>query len=926
MLPPKLKWNDILFSLKVAVLLSAILSPDGSFSCQTQSLQVIPLHEDGVITGANAVLACVHSYVPQADTPCEVEWTRPPTIELIRASNDYLLANFTSNPSSSIVTHRNILIIPDLTLNDSFLYTCSVQGEINRTDFHLQVYEPKLPQSEILDPPTSPIVTGEKNFKLVCNATGIPYPDITWHKNGILVTEYCLGSPLSDTAEPCLGQSSKNTSVLTINSVGRKSEGKYNCTAKSTIDRLQHYSYSSTWIITSDGKESPGLRPIEILNDSSILNSTALEHVITEKTDLSSLRFYLTCYIAGPGPINVTWYRGDEVIPSSNWPDVQVIDENELIYTNVSTELNEVRIGCIDADQQLNRPVYRTLKVTKVLEKDNDTSRSSSFMVIWLLVFLGLIIASAFVIMYFMKSKDSDFMEELMEEFHKGRKENLNSDLEMREKAECLPYNREYEFPRSNLKLGKRLGSGAFGLVMFGEANGIVRKGLVTPVAVKMVKNNYEISQIRSLASELKIMQTIGKHLNIVNLLGACTDNLKNLLVIIEYCSYGNLHEFLLQNRNIFVSQVDCVTGIYIKNDIKSTILQEMMTVTYVERDNEVFAKLRKSTMGDDIEENIDNYDDVAPFTEDFCLDKVVDRKSVVSQFGQDSKLLGDDKDMPKSETTAVSNHYEIDLNIPSKVKFDKTADISKICTDDLFCWAYQIARGMEYLASKKIIHGDLAIRNVLLANHNIAKISDFGLSKNVYHYADQNYIKKTKQALPVKWMALESIADRCFSTQSDVWTYGIVLWELFSLAETPYAGMDDFERLFHKLKLGFRMERPANAPKNLYNLMLECWNKEPGERPNFSSLCRIISDMLEKTLRDYYVGLMEYIEENPNKIYDDYYQVMCYKKPSPMSKHTVLDNEEKQKSAVTNNLELIDDEDIAIEITPGYLDMHANS
>ncbi|RZF43417.1 hypothetical protein LSTR_LSTR001678 [Laodelphax striatellus] len=886
---------------------------------------MIPLHDDGVVIGDNAVLACVHTYAAGDSTQCNITWDIGSPNQT-RETDGYLKASFSSKDqlSTSTIIDRHILIIPNVTRNDTHSYKCSVPGKANSEDYHLLVHDPLPPQIQLSNPPKSRI-PNEKSYSIVCNATGYPIPTIQWLKNSMPVND-CLGSSLPD-SEPCFNQNSKNSSTLTLKSVERRSEGKYNCTATSKIG----INHTSTWIITGTGDRKP-----EILNDSSIVISTALEFNVTGKTDPSDLKLKLTCYIAGWPVPNVTWFRKERGvdtgfinIPNPRWPEVQVIDENELIYNNVSTSLDGVQIGCSE-DGELVPTANRTLKIIQKVEKEE---KSLLLMIIWLFVFIGLIIASAFIIMYFMISKESDFMEELIQEFHKGRKENLNSDLEPKEKAECLPYNREYEFPRSNLKLGKRLGSGAFGLVMFGEANGIVRKGLVTPVAVKMVKNNYEISQIRALASELKIMQTIGKHLNIVNLLGACTDNLKNLLVITEYCSYGNLHEFLLQNRNIFVSQVDCGTGIYTGKNIKSTILQEMMSVTYVESD-EAFAKLRKSKIENDFEEQNNVYDDVAPFTEEqnnvyddvapftegFCPDKAVDRKSVFSQ--SDSKLLSDVKDMPKPE--AVSNHYEIDLNVQSKVKFDKIADISKICTDDLFCWAYQIARGMEYLSSRKIIHGDLAIRNVLLANHNIVKISDFGLSKNVYHYADENYVKKSKQALPVKWMALESIADRVFSTHSDVWTYGIVLWELFSLAETPYAGMDDFERLFHKLKLGFRMERPPNATSDLYNLMLECWNKEPRARPSFTSISRIISDMLEKTLRDYYIGLMEYIEENPNKIYEDYYQEMCYKKQSPLTEETTVGDAQRENNTDTNTLVDLEDEDIAI--TPGYLNMQGNS
>lgn len=119
----------------------------------------------------------------------------------------------------------------------------------------------------------------------------------------------------------------------------------------------------------------------------------------------------------------------------------------------------------------------------------------------------------------------------------------------------------------------------------------------------------------------------------------------------------------------------------------------------------------------------------------------------------------------------------------------------------------------MEYLSRRKVLHGDLAARNILLAENNVVKICDFGLAKTMYK--NNNYQKKGKDPVPIKWMAIESIRDRLFSTQSDVWSFGIVLWEFFTLAETPYPGMQP-EIQYQRLIQGYRLEQPKYATRDM--------------------------------------------------------------------------------------------------------------
>jgi FMS-like tyrosine kinase 1 len=142
--------------------------------------------------------------------------------------------------------------------------------------------------------------------------------------------------------------------------------------------------------------------------------------------------------------------------------------------------------------------------------------------------------------------------------FEHGDIENIDPEMNLDEQADLLPYDKKYEFPREKLTLGKQLGAGAFGVVVKGVAKGIVHYEEETTVAVKMVKKQTDNEVMKALVSELKIMIHLGQHLNVVNLLGAVTKNIakRELMVIVEYCRFGNLQSFLVKHRPYFIDQV----------------------------------------------------------------------------------------------------------------------------------------------------------------------------------------------------------------------------------------------------------------------------------------------------------------------------------------------------------------------------------
>ncbi|GAB1866896.1 Proto-oncogene tyrosine-protein kinase receptor ret [Camponotus japonicus] len=200
-------------------------------------------------------------------------------------------------------------------------------------------------------------------------------------------------------------------------------------------------------------------------------------------------------------------------------------------------------------------------------------------------------------------------------------------------------------------------------------------------------------------------------------------------------------------------------------------------------------------------------------------------------------------------------------INANEESQCDNNASNCIITPRDILSFAWQISKGMAYLADIKLVHRDLAARNVLLATGKVCKISDFGLTRDVYE--DDAYLKRSKGRVPVKWMAPESLADHVYTSKSDVWSFGVLLWELVTLGASPYPGVD-VHNLYNLLKAGYRMEKPLNCSQQLYKLMVSCWHQEPGMRPSFKELTSHWERMLEDGV--------EYLDLNPRTVHNQAY------------------------------------------------------
>ncbi|CAJ1063217.1 platelet-derived growth factor receptor beta-like isoform X2 [Xyrichtys novacula] len=353
-----------------------------------------------------------------------------------------------------------------------------------------------------------------------------------------------------------------------------------------------------------------------------------------------------------------------------------------------------------------------------------------------------------------------------------------------------LPYNSTWEVPRDNVVLGQVLGSGAFGRVVEATVSGLIHNNSTSKVAVKMVKPSSGAAQ--SLMSELKVLVHLGPHLNIVNLLGACTRG-GPVYLITEFCRHGDLVNYLQRNKHT------CLQG---DSHTKSDSDGGYMDMN--KEENAQYVPMKELS-----------YADIEP---------AVYETPYTPQDQQEATLL--------------------------------LSDSLHLTLDDLHSFSYQISQAMDFLSTRNCVHRDLAARNVLVCEGKLVKVCDFGLARDLKK--DGDYIARGNSFLPVKWMSPESIFQNIYSSQSDVWSYGVLLWEIYSLGVSPYPELPMTQEFFSALKRGYRMSRPDRAPQDIFDLMKLCWEEKPECRPSFSSLVVSLGDKMTDDYKKRYLQLTD--------------------------------------------------------------------
>ncbi|CAJ0582321.1 unnamed protein product, partial [Mesorhabditis spiculigera] len=180
-------------------------------------------------------------------------------------------------------------------------------------------------------------------------------------------------------------------------------------------------------------------------------------------------------------------------------------------------------------------------------------------------------------------------------------------------------------------------------------------------------------------------------------------------------------------------------------------------------------------------------------------------------------------------------------LHLLRRIEDDNFKDTERLTINELLPIVWQVSDGLVYLTERKIIHRDVAARNVLITKENMAKLSDFGLCR----YSNEMFYTTRGGKLPIKWMAPESLEFAIFSSKTDVWSFGVLLWEVYSLGKTPYCSVQSDEVLPY-LRAGNRLGVPEKIPEWMTTMMQSCWESKPDDRPDISTIQKSFYAIME--------------------------------------------------------------------------------
>ncbi|XP_013393693.1 fibroblast growth factor receptor 4-like isoform X2 [Lingula anatina] len=671
------------------------------------------------LKGQNRTLSCIFAGKPV------------PTIRWYKLDANGRLMN-----PDGIVDKTQNLVIQVVNFDHEGTYRCTGSNPGGSQSAEIQVAVEAAPFWTKTGRPKDTNVTAGDDFTFECGTEGIPAPDKPkFYSNGVEL----------DLSQPRIVYDEQEPTKFTLKNVSKADLQVFQCNVSNKHD----YLYASVYL--------------NVLLRTQLLVEPEQNVSYEEDNKPTNVRFNCSAKGDPMTPLTFTWMYNtpetDKWMPlPAGGPYTFIMDNEHAVDLDISLEKGSVhaQYKCVVENGYMPAEVLATLWN----ENAGPTSISiDPFLPVWTLVAavattLALSLLSSVVIAVIVRRKRrqryADDAPEMNEELMQTPPAGVGSyeiPLQMNngtslsrslhgenEVADDVPMYLEVptlntEIPRTHVRVHAEIGSGSFGQVYMGEIYNQNGQGEWTAAAVKTVRDPHDSALVKDLKDELKVMQILRPHPNVVTLFASCTRDGGVPMIILEYLPNGNLQTSLRNDR---------------------------------------------------------------------ARNKAV-----------------------------YNNLYGASASLTSR---------------DLMKYAVDVANGMAFLSSMSILHRDLAARNVLLSDDKRCKVSDFGFARDVIE--SHQYEMKSQGRVPVRWMSPEALNDQIFTSQSDVWAYGVLLWEIVTLGCIPYPGMSA-EQVMRKITNGYRMPRPQHCSQDMYGIMLSCWEGAPNARPSFKDLTSSLNELL---------------------------------------------------------------------------------